>query len=388
MVRFPALALALLTLMPLPTRSAGALGDGKAWPQRDSYFSPGFGTVNLNNLAIEPKRFVLRGKPLGIDLIVLTGLSHTLMRLAPDGKPRWLLDVSAGGGAYGLSKIDGLIAICFGPDILLVNPQDGEVVHRFPVLEPGIGQALSFLRVQGYTLLTAESREHGDLIIADFVRDRQGRLTGLKVRERIPTRMEAPRDALLIADDKLLVVDTFGHAVALYERRAAWRERRRWAEYFPNMLDWQDGELIVLAEHANRLASWDLQRNQRRLLLACPHPLFTDWRTSPRQVKTEEPKTRTGESPPRQVCVTDIAGDQSLYAPNGFFDEGNGRLWVADADNHRVALFVDGAFWGAITGINHPVRILPFPSAAASAKPSKRIPTSRERWLGHPRQDR
>lgn len=335
---------------------AGAPSGGA--PQRYSYFSPARGTVNLANQDFEPAMLAARGQPLEEDIIVLTGVSHTLARISPQGGVRWMLDVQGGGGAYGLSQFDGLLVVTFGPDVLLVDAQDGRVVARLPVLPEGPEQYLSFVRVQGDVLIAGESRARGDIVIGQLQRSAR-QSPRLTILERIPTRMEAPRDALLVTRDQLLVADTFGHAVVLFERRDRWRETRRWSEYYPNMLAWRNGELTVLSEHANRIERWNLQGHQRRLLVACPHPLFTDVRTRPQQVVAEEHTTRSGESPPRQICSADIAGDQTLYAANGFFDEGNGRLWVADADNHRVALFVNGQFWGSITGINHPVRVIP-----------------------------
>lgn len=349
------ICLALAASMAL-ARTIGAGAESK--PQPYSYYSPATGTVNLENLAFEPGRIEARGRPFESDVVVLTGLSRTLARLTPAGKVRWMLDVAGGGGAYGLSSTDGLLAVSFGPDVLLVEPASGKVVERLPLLTPGSDRVISSLRVQDDLLIATESRPGGDIVIAKIVRE-HGRRARLNVVDRISTRMEAPRDALLLSPDQLLVADTFGHAVVLFERRSRWRETRRWAEYFPNMLDWRNGALTVLSEHANRIGRWSLQTNQRQVVVSCPHPLFADVRTKPQQLVAEEPRTRSGESPPRQICSTDIAGDQTLYAANGFFDEGNGHLWVADADNHRVALFVDGQFWGALTGINHPVRVIP-----------------------------
>lgn len=339
----------------VPGRAHDAPG---AAPQRYSYFSPARGTVNLDNQEFDPSVLEARGRALDGDVIVLTGVSHTLARLSPNGRVRWMLDVADGGGAYGLTSFDGLLVVTFGSDILLVDPEEGQVVSRLPVLAPGPTQFLSFVRVQAGLLIAGESRAYGDIVIGRL-EPVPGQPPQLKILERIPTRMEAPRDALMVTPEQLLVADTFGHAVVLFERRERWRETRRWAEYYPNMLDWHNGELTVLSEHANRIGRWNLQSNQRQVLVACPDPLFSDARTRPQQLVAEEPRTRSGESPPRQICSADIAGDQTLYAANGFFDEGNGRLWVADADNHRVALFVDGQFWGAITGINHPVRVIP-----------------------------
>lgn len=356
----PRLAWLLMALagelsLAVPARAAQS---SSAAPQRYSYFSPARGTVNIVNLEFEPSALAVRGQPLGEDFIVLTGVSHTLARIAPSGKVRWMLDVAGGGGAYGLSEFDGLLVVTFGADILVVDSADGQVLARLPVLAPGAGQYLSFVRVQGNVFIAGESRARGDIVIGQL--QRTGTKTvRLTILERIPTRMEAPRDALLVDPEQLLIADTFGHAVVLLERRERWRETRRWAEYYPNMLDLRQGELTVLSEHANRITRWNLQNSQRKLLLSCPHPLFTDVRTKTQQLIAEEYRTGSGESPPRQICSADIAGDQTLYAANGFFDEGRGRLWVADADNHRVALFVDGQFWGSITGINHPVRVIP-----------------------------
>lgn len=345
-------------LFSIACSSVAAPVESSLKPQRYSYFSPGLGTVNLENTTFEPNRIGVRGRQFPSDLIVLTGLSRILMRLSHEGKVRWMLDMSGGGGAYGLSQVDGLIVVCFGPDILLVDPNNGNVVQRFQLLKPGPEQVLNFVRVQDGMLIAGESRPNADIIVAEFTR-RNGKRAGLNVLYRIPTRMEGPRDALFLSRRELLVADTFGHAVVRFELRERWRETRRWAEYFPNMLDWRDGELTVLSEHANRVGRWDLESNRRRVVVSCPYPLFTDWRTRPQQIMVEEPRTRSGESPPRQICSADIAGDQTLYAANGFFDEGDGNLWIADADNHRVALFVDGSFWGAMTGINHPVRVIP-----------------------------
>lgn len=330
--------------------------------QRYSYFSPTLGTVNRDNVKFEPAQFRVRGQPIDDDFLVLTSFSRTLARIAPNGRPRWQLDLRGGGGAYWLSMAHGLAIVCFGNDLLFVDPQSGRVVFRMPVLAPGGETALNMVRVQGRTIILADSHATPNAQILmgllDFKPDGTPLLT---ITDRIQTTMAAPRDALFLSPDLLAVADTFGNSVAFFWRTGAgWRIGKRLIEYYPNMLDWRDGRLSVLSEHANRIVSWDLDQNKAQVRLSCPFPLFSDWRTRPQQIEAEESRTRSNEpTPPRQICSADIAGDQTLYAANGFFDEGNGRLWVADADNHRVALFMNGQFWGAITGINHPVRVIP-----------------------------
>ncbi|MGM9513388.1 hypothetical protein ACS5PK_03960 [Roseateles sp. DB2] len=340
----------------------GSSSQDARFPQRYSYFSPTNGTVNRDNTKFEPQLFTARGRPLSDDFLVLTSFSRTLARISPEGRPRWLLDLKGGGGAYGLSMANGYAIVCFDSDLLFIEPQSGRVAARIRILPPGSEAALNMVRVQGRRIVIADSHPtpNAQILIGqlDFTADGRPKVS---IIDRIQTEMAAPRDALFLAPDLLAVADTFGNSVAFYWRTGAgWRIGKRLVEYYPNMLDWRDGRLTVLSEHANRLINWDLDRNRGQVLLSCPAPLFSDWRTRPQQIQVEEPRTRSNESPPRQICSADIAGDQTLYAPNGFFDEGNGRIWVADADNHRVALFVDGQFWGAITGINHPVRVIPF----------------------------
>jgi hypothetical protein len=327
-------------------------------PQRYSYYSPGDGTVNMGNLELEPQRFRLAGRRLPEDLFVLTGISRRLMRLGADGSVRWMLNVNAGGGAYGLASYEGRLLVAYAREVLVVDPKRGDVLARVALFDASY-EPINFIRVQGDRLIAGESSDRSRIVITQIGIDGKGNLTftGAGV---VHSRTQHPRDALFLDDDTLAVADTFGHAVVLLDRSAGWRETRWHGDFFPNMLQLaSDGDLLVLSEHANRIARWDLRTGARTTVISCPDPLFSDPYTRPQQVVSEERATRTRETPARQRCTVDVAGNQTLYAANGFFVAEGGRMWVADADNHRVALFVDGVFWGAVGEINHPVRVIP-----------------------------
>lgn len=332
-------------------------------PQRYSYYSPGAETVNLDKVALEPRLFRRDGRELPEELIVLTGVSRRLMRLHPNGTVRWLLNVDDGGGAYGLASYRGRILLAYGREVLVVDPSSGRLMQRFDLMDSS-HEVLSFMRVQGDYLIAGDSSDRSRIVVAELSLNSRGEIEA-PILYDMPTRTQYPRDALFLDDDTIAVADTFGHALALLKRKhgSAWREFRRQSVYFPNMLQASprdDGdELYVLSEHANRIARWNLRTGERSTLVSCPRPVFENPYTTHHQVKAEEKYTATAEVPPRQVCAVDVAGPRTLYAANGFVLDGPDRVWVADADNHRVVLFVEGEFWGAIGNINHPIRLIP-----------------------------
>lgn len=332
-------------------------------PQRYSYFSPGTGTVNLEQRSFEPTRLRSIGERLPSDFYVLTGLSQTLAKLSAGGQVQWQLNVQAGGGAHALGAFKRRLIVGFGQEILVVHHQSGRVTQRIQ-LPSASGEVIGFLRVQGDVLITGDSGETCTLQFYQLSLNARGDIRCSPLG-RLRSKTQYPRDALFLAPDRLAVADTFGHAVVLYERTNKWRERRRLYEYYPNMLDFRGDKLAVLSEHGNRLVQIDLRTWQRRTRIACPSPLFEDAGTKPQQIISEEPNTITGETPPRQVCSADVSGNQTLYAANGFFDNGSSEIWVADSDNHRVAVFQNGNFMGAISGVNHPIRVIPEPVVIA-----------------------
>lgn len=350
--------------------------------QRYSYFSPGKGTVNLDNQKLEPRLFRLTGRALPTDVIVLTAVSRTLLRLTARGELLWRLNVAAGGGSSAMSSYRGRIIVGYNHEVLAVDPQTGKVEDRIVVLDEG-ATPINFLRVQNDMLIIGESEQGSPLTLARLSESQRGRLQ-ISVLERISTFTQWPRDAVLIDNRTLAIADTFGHAVVFMERvGAGWRETRRMPEYFPNMLSEldDDGILTVLSEHGNRITRWNLRTGERTPVISCPDPMFNDPYTSPRQIISEEPRTATADPIPRQRCSVDVAGNQTLYAANGFAVEGEGILWVADSDNHRVAVFQDGVFRGAVTNINHPVRVIPVRQLGRPARERARSP-------GHPTQPR
>ena len=343
--------------------SSGGLAALARPPQRYSYFSPGTGTVNLEQLGFEPRRFQVIGATLPSDFYVLTGLSRTLAKLSSSGKMLWQLDVRGGGGAYALGRFENRLIVGFGHEVLAVDPQNGQVTQRL-ALPSASGEVIGFLRVQGDVLITGDSSGTCTLQFYKLSLNGRGKVQTTAMGS-LHSNTQYPRDALFIAPDLLAVADTFGHAVVIYEHSSRWRERRRLREYFPNMLAYTDGKLDVLSEHGNRLVQIDLQTGQRSTRIACPLPLFMDPNTQPQQITAEESSTMTGETPPRQICTADVSGNQTLYAANGFFDNGAGNVWVADADNHRVVVFQNGKFLGAVSGVNHPIRVIPEPFSSA-----------------------
>ncbi len=350
---------ALLALLGLAAASVLAVDDSPP-PQRYSFYSPGRGTVNFLHTSFEPQFLRLHGRRIGADdLIVLTSTSKTLLRVSSAGRLVWSLDVKAGGGARALASYGGRLLVGVAGELWVVSPANGRVLQRLPLPELGGGVA-NGLRVQGHVLVMVDGQERVSRIsLFRLSRDSVG-FVRLDPIEHIDTRTSYPRDALLLSDDTLAVADTFGHAVVFYRKQSRWREVRRMAEFYPNMLGREAAGLLVLSEHGNRLGLWDVDSDARQVLLACPAPLFQDGLTKPPQILAEEVHTATAETPPRQLCSADVAGPHTLYSPNGFFHDAiSGQTWVADTDNHRVALFEQGRFVGAISGINDPVRVLP-----------------------------
>lgn len=172
-----------------------------------------------------------------------------------------------------------------------------------------------------------------------------------------------PRDALFV-NGVMYIADTHAHRVVSLHKTT---EKINFTSvYFPNTIDHLKSDsstnLIVAAEHENRVFSLDLNTGKKQLLMYCPHPPFNDPildgdRIARLQSSTVAPGT--GDSPPKSLCATERSGLWTLYSPNSARVH-NDRIIITDTDNHMVKVIDGKRMLALVAGIPNPVNALLF----------------------------
>jgi hypothetical protein len=127
--------------------------------------------------------------------------------------------------------------------------------------------------------------------------------------------------------------------------------------YFPNTVyPMPNGNVLICAEHENRVYECDPVTGQKTIHMSCGHPVFS---------RIENPSTYIAEFQgftgshkslrlPKSICSVGNSGWDTLYSPNSARMYG-GDLLIADTDNNRVIVNRRGTIVTSITGFNNPV---------------------------------
>ncbi len=303
-----------------------------------AHFAPMTGsTINVRRCRVKDAP-LLTGAALPADVVVVSGFGGVVQRISAKGVEVWRKSLKQ---PRGLSLDASHVYVGNGKEILVLDLGSGKILARIKLPEYVAGIA-----------------KHGDLLAVAFAINNQNairlyRLTGFNIQEvkRINDAMAYPRG--LDFDSKSIVVaDTYGHRIVSYDIRTL---KQEWVaeSFFPNSIHFlRDRQVVVAEEHLNQVSTFDDKGRRTGKVVACssvqdiPDVLQA-------RIAANKPGL-SGDSPCR-VTKNQVGG---IFSPNDAFLAGK-FTYVADTDNHRILVFVDGSLASTVQGFNDPVNIMP-----------------------------
>lgn len=290
-------------------------------------------------------------------LLVAQREGRRISRISRDGRVVWTRAMDH--WVSGLELAEDALLFSGSSIVGALDPADGRVLWR-----DDLGFSVAGIGLAEEGVLIAPFGEDAPLMTADYRGSaRQGIAPPVSLDDA--NGFAYARHATAI-EDELLVADTFNHRVVGIEEPAA---RPDWQidAFFPNQVQLKaDGSVLVVEEHANRIVQHDPATGESSVLLSCEHPLFRNLH-GPDAIRARQHET--ARTPPfgfgaRSVCDARL-DPESLYSPNGFQAIGDSTIYVADTDNHRVAMFDSetGSVQATVTGLNSPIRVIAVPAA-------------------------
>lgn len=347
------------------------------------YYSPALrNTVNWSERPFLPDKVLYYGMPL--NMVVASDITRTVIgiinghiawsRKYPEIWPR-AMDIH-----------EGILYVGSRRSIDAVDYLTGEIIAKIEVPtshEIGSINGIRFRRIEGAVFVSIAfdmpGKDEGGAIISSNGGKSTASIMIFRLDEGSPPTLRLsvadangahyPRDVLYI-DGGYIVADTYWHRVYFVQHRD--KDSKSAAFYpdvsvfYPNTVDVMDigglKEIIVAAEHENRVFSLDLKTGKKQLLMYCPHPPFDDPVMDADQMIRHQVSTaarETGTTPPRSLCATEHSGLWTLYSPNSARAH-NGRIIIADTDNHLVKVVDGKKMLALVAGIPNPVNAILF----------------------------
>lgn len=274
------------------------------------------------------------------------------------GRQAWFKDFEL--WPRGMSLCEGSLYVIDGPSIVALDPMTGIPVLKIDV--PGYHariNAVHVARVFGDLRLTLCFDRGGDTTMTPGESVHCFRLVDENLVDPYLCTINSihPRDACITQAGQLLVADTFGGRALLIDPSSD-KLIAVTDEYFPNSVQaLQDGWVLVCSEHGNRVIIWNPWTGERRMIFSAPVYPFNDIRLGSQKIRELEVGTgdpNSDVSPARSLCAIQNVGFGTLYSPNSARQR-DGAILVADTDNHRVIVLLDGRIVTEVRGLNNPV---------------------------------
>ena len=310
-------------------------------------YVPGSGTrIVSRHHPFDPDDIVASGPPLFDSLTYADDIGGRVRRLEPDGTPRWTYATPYNPRSL---HLDGdTLVMADGLRVTMLSSLDGDVEAR---ITPGIGMLSCTTAPRGGIVHVCGRSSDRENIYAVVV------ATGTAVAVENLTTSYAR--SIAMGPGVMAVADTFGHRVVVVPLTDGDARAAVVPEYYPNDVAFDDGRLLILGEHSNRLIKVTLDGGETRFLFGYE----TEATRATLDVAAfmgAEPHEMRADGGQTSRADRALAGDETLFSPNDLFiDPDSGCIAVADTDNHRV-VFLDESYryLGDVRGIVNPVSIL------------------------------
>lgn len=293
---------------------------------RRAHYVPAVGyTVDmLHCTPAKPPQLV--GASLSRDLFVVSDLGGTVQRIDIAGRVVWQLGMSS---PHGLDVHEDWLLVGEGQTVRVLSALTGADLQRFEFDQP-----ILMFRQIGSSLFMLM-----DIDGAGAVRRYALSQHGARLVKSTPVVTHFARGIDIDASG-LYVADTFGHRIIRLDLDSL-ELLDEAASYFPNSVQILGDLLLVAEEHLNVVSEFRTQPLVRiGSRVGCSaHPAGIE----------------LPDDMPAGACDRS-APETALYSPNDAV-AADGRVYVADTDNHRVVEFVGGHVVALLSGFNNPVNV-------------------------------
>lgn len=316
-----------------------------------SYYIPGKGTVGTTP-GLAPEAVSLKGESLPFPLYVLSDIGRFILRLGVSGRVEWAVLLSK--RCRGIGVAGGELFYPRGDEVVNLDGRTGQERRRFPVEDLGHLNFVNF--TEGRLILGYSGEGPGRVKVCEETADGRFLPVWTNPHETNGARHAGTRGRILY------VADTFGHrcyAVDMDSSRLLW-ERPSYNPCFVEPAANDEGSWLLVEEHANRLLKFKGGEAQARTIFSCPDSLYADPASTPDLLRAGEAMKvfRTSQGALKGSACEESSGEQTLYSPNGACQVGDGRLIVADTDNHRLVVIRNGRIVSTLRGFNNPVKVV------------------------------
>jgi sugar lactone lactonase YvrE len=294
-------------------------------PRRAHYSAAlGYTVDMLYCTPAEPPRPI--GGPLRRDLVVVSDMGGVVQRIDAAGRLVWQRRLS---GPRGLDIHGDRLLVGEGRTVRVLSTSNGADLQRFEFDQP-----ILMVRQGGSSLFTLMDMEG-----TGAVRRYELSQNGARLVRSTPVVTRYPRGIDLDASG-LYVADTFGNRVIRLDPDSL-ELRAQAASYFPNSVQVAGDRLLVVEEHLNVVSEFRMQPLERLgSRVGCSaHP----------------PGVNLPDDTPARACDRGALAT-ALYSPNDAV-AADGRVYIADTDNHRIVEFFEGHVVAQLTGFNNPVNV-------------------------------
>lgn len=295
-------------------------------PPRRAHYSEGRNaTINvLYCTPAKPPRLV--GGPLNYDLIIVSDMGGVVQRINTTGRLVWQRRLSA---PRGLDIQGNRILVGQGQKLRELSLATGADLKAFEFDQP-----IRMFHLDGTDLFVLMDIDgNGGVRRYDLSNGTPLLVSSSSIKTQYPRGIDVDAASVYVAD-------TFGHRVIRFGRESLELQDEA-PSYFPNSVQIVGHRLLVAEEHLNVISEFLSRPLVRRgpVISSSAHP--------PRIVFPGNHQT--------MPCNKSISSVK-LYSPNDAIDV-DGRVYVADTDNHRVLELSSGRVVAQLTAFNNPVNI-------------------------------
>ncbi len=267
----------------------------------------------------------LIGGPFNHEFIVVSDLGGVVQRFDTTGNLVWQVRLSM---PRGLDIQGERVLVGEGKKLRVISLKTGENLHSFK-FENSI---LAFREMNSNLFILLDGNGHDIIRQYDFSQYEPRLIRTSRVNSSYARGIDVNSKSIFIAD-------TFSHRIIELDVNTL-ELKDQIPSYYPNSVQLYSNKIIVAEEHLNVISEFNT--NPLRLIrtrLGCQNN--TNLVTRP-----------SGEN--SATCIS--LNTSELYSPNDAVDL-EGRLYIADTDNHRVIEFFDGRVIAELTGFNNPINI-------------------------------
>lgn len=332
-----------------------------------SYYSPGFGTKDLNYGA-PPFSPSIIGRVQDDTIIILNNIGRYIVSVnGTNSSENWRkIETKTPQSLFVYSQ--GVLGYTSDRNIILIDKVDGTELSRVNPWNRHIRfikrleDENELSRINHLKLDTTYLKKSYDRFLVCFDEDSTDVLyitdADFNIEYIYSGELKYPRSADILGS-KLLIADTFNHAVKLIDMKTN-VILKEWDEYFPNAVKFKNEyEIYILGEHSNRLYTLNIHSGYREMIFSANVEGLDDPNLTSMDITKLEHAGKLHADPsssyPYSKASIKYSGIQTLYSPNSIEVRKN-SIVISDTDNHRVVeISLDGSqIYREIYGLNNP----------------------------------